>query len=157
MQQRCRKNLKSSGPALGTAVKRPIHPSLFAPRIPAPYPSRMSTPMSIAQARIDAWLVHGDPSEELDLSSLGLETLPPLPDTVALLLCGNNRLTELPDLPSSLSELRCSDNQLTRLPAVLPSSLLILDCVNNKLTALPEKLPASLEVLVCDEGVKGKK
>uniref|UniRef100_A0A6C0HLY0 Uncharacterized protein n=1 Tax=viral metagenome TaxID=1070528 RepID=A0A6C0HLY0_9ZZZZ len=116
--------------------------------------------------------------ETLDLSGLGLKTLPPLPDgvrilncsnnlletlgedydslpsTIIMLDCGNNRLTALPDpLPPYLYTLDCEDNKLTRLPAVLPHTITRLYADRNQITELPAVLPENLEMLSVDENL----
>ena len=66
--------------------------------------------------------------DELDLSNLGLRSLPDsLPSHVEVLHLNNNLLTHLPEqLPSSLLELHAQHNRLTHLPLRLPASLQIL-------------------------------
>ena len=77
----------------------------------------------------------------------GLKKLPPLPETLKILVCDYNKLTDLPPLPQTLQSLRCSHNQLTDLPP-LPKKLLQLFCYENKLTELPP-LPETLQHLQC--------
>lgn len=84
---------------------------------------------------------------KLNVSYMGLTTLPPLPPTLKKLNCYNNFLITLPELPSSLIELVCSGNQLTTLPA-LPSNLTRLYCYENELITLP-RLPPTLTSLYC--------
>lgn len=116
--------------------------------------------------------------EALDLSGLGLKTVPPLPiglrilncennlleslgedydalpDTLISLDCGNNRLTGLPDpLPPYLFTLDCENNRLTRLPAVLPDTIERLCVDYNQITELPAALPAALEMLSADNNL----
>ena len=71
---------------------------------------------------------------ELDISCLGLTTLPKLPQSLTKLYCGYNQLTSL-DLPQSLTYLQCSHNKLTTLYN-LQQGLTYLDCSYNKLTIL---------------------
>jgi len=60
----------------------------------------------------------------LDLSGLGLETLPPIPPIVTELNVARNKLTALPlDLPPMLRLLNCCDNDITELPESLPNTL----------------------------------
>jgi len=106
---------------------------------------------------------------ELDISGLGLTTLPKLPQGLTILKCGFNQLTSLynlamvqrtegPDagikdarvfcnLPQGLTELDCRNNDLTSLDN-LPSSLTKLYCDRNELTSL-DTLPQGLTVLHC--------
>ena len=86
----------------------------------------------------------------LDLSNLGLNTLPQLPNNLETLLCNDNNLSELPTLPDNLERLYCQKNILTSLPPI-PNSLIILNCENNKLTSLPP-LPDTLVVLMFNNG-----
>jgi len=69
--------------------------------------------------------------------------------TLQILHCDSNMLTQLPKLPNSLHELYCYNNKLTHLPENLPDLLQKLLCFNNKLTCLPKKLPDSLTTLDC--------
>lgn len=57
-----------------------------------------------AQKRIDDWISAGNPEIVLDLSGLGLTSLPST-------------------LPSSLQKLDCQNNKLSSLPSILPDSL----------------------------------
>lgn len=102
-----------------------------------------------AVSRIKTWLDNDDPERQaLDLSGLGLTSLPDLPDSVQILNVYDNRLSSLPEnLPSSLRILSASNNLLTSLPESLPARLHTLDVSRNLLSGLPENLPASLRVL----------
>jgi len=92
--------------------------------------------------------------ETLDLSGLGLKTLPPLPDGVRILNCSNNLLETLGEdydsLPRTIIMLDCGNNRLTALPDPLPPYLYTLDCENNRLTRLPPVLPNTIERLCMD-------
>ncbi|BET61231.1 NEL-type E3 ubiquitin ligase domain-containing protein [Yersinia pseudotuberculosis] len=91
-------------------------------------------------------------ADDLDLSSLGLTSLPDtLPACNELNITGN-KLTELPTtLPDNLQTLHASFNQLRTLPDTLPEHLLSLYVISSKLERLPENLPESLNTLnVCD-------
>ena len=92
--------------------------------------------------------------ETLDLSGLGLKTLPPIPDGVRTLNCENNLLETLGEdydsLPSTLIMLNCGNNRLIGLPDPLPPYLYTLDCENNRLTRLPAVLPNTIERLYVD-------
>jgi Leucine-rich repeat (LRR) protein len=100
--------------------------------------------MEIALERIASW----KEGTYLNLSDLGLTSLPSLPSSLTILYCNNNQLTSLPSIPSSLTILYCNNNQLTSLPS-LPSSLRSLSCNNNQLTSLPS-LPSFLIELYCE-------
>ena len=98
--------------------------------------------MEIALERIANW----KEGTILDLSNLGLTSLPTLPSTLTKLYCHNNQLTSLPTLPSTLTHLHCSFNQLTSLPT-LPTTLIKLYCYNNQLTSLPTLVSTLIELL----------
>ena len=99
--------------------------------------------MEIALQRVRDWI----PGTSLNLSKLGLTSLPPLPATLRFLDCYYNQLTSLRSLPATLEMLDCSGNQLTSLPP-LPATLRVLDCYNNQLTSL-RSLPVTLQRLFC--------
>src|ERR1700733_6782355 len=85
-------------------------------------------------------------NELLDLSYLGLESLPELPKFIKILKCTNNNLTKLPDkMPDSLQKIYCYNNQITKLPDKMPNSLQTINCSNNQITRLPDKMPDSLQ------------
>ena len=65
-----------------------------------------------------------------------LTELPPLNNTLKVLVCSLNQLTELPPLNNDLTFLDCSYNQLIKLPP-LNNNLLQIYCCRNKLTELP--------------------
>lgn len=91
-------------------------------------------------------------SQTLDLSDLGLKSLPPiLPPCVNSLHIANNHLMELPSAVLELKniiELNISSNQLNQINEI-PSSIIRLDISNNNLTDLPT-LPEELEILYMD-------
>ena len=66
----------------------------------------------------------------LNLISLKLSSLPPLPEHLTILLVSKNKLKSLPTLPPRLEILDVGHNLLERLP-VLPASLVRLDAGNN--------------------------
>lgn len=75
----------------------------------------------------------------LDLSSLGLEELPPVfPSHIQHLDVSVNKIHVLPAvLPQALKTLNASRNQLRSLPTRLPDSIEHLYVANNKLTEIP--------------------
>ena len=77
-----------------------------------------------------------------------LTSLPPLQNSITILLCSYNKIASIPFLPNNLSWLICDSNLLTSLPT-LPNSLVLLTASGNRLTALPA-LPPSLGVLYCN-------
>ncbi len=88
----------------------------------------------------------------LDLSYLGLKSLPPmLPDCVNSLHLSNNLLGELPPAvlaQLNIMELNISSNRLNQIDEI-PDSIRFLDISNNYLTGLPA-LPEELQVLYLD-------
>lgn len=87
-------------------------------------------------------------SSKFQLTHTNQTVLPSLPDSLQILECHTNCLTQLPPLPPTLIELKCYSNMLTCLPD-LPSSLKVLECDKNLITLLPD-LPSSLEYLDCE-------
>ena len=59
-----------------------------------------------------------------------LQTLPKLPNSLIVLRCNNNELTELPELPEGLKYLYCNNNKLNSLPK-LQKSIVYIECKNN--------------------------
>lgn len=89
-------------------------------------------------------------TKKLDVSKLGLTELPPLPLNLKELYCSDNLLTSLPNpLPQTLELLGCTRNRLTELPP-LPRGLKTLSCISNRLTSLPP-LPSGLVHLHCSD------
>ena len=76
-----------------------------------------------------------------------LTELPPLNNTLKVLVCSLNQLTELPPLNNDLTFLDCSYNQLIKLPP-LNNNLLQIYCCRNELTEFPP-LNNNLKVLDC--------
>lgn len=99
-----------------------------------------------AYERMKAWLNADRPNDPLDLSMLGLTSLPnKWPDSLQRLRVEYNELTYLPEkFPTSLQELDASNNKLRRLPEKLPTSLQKLSVTDNQLRSLPENLPDSI-------------
>ncbi len=91
--------------------------------------------MEEAIKRVNDWINQQQLNRLLDLSDLGLTTLPPIPSNCENLWCYRNKLTYLPPLPNCRI-LYCYDNLLTSLPD-LPNCE-ILSCLCNLLTSLPE-------------------
>lgn len=61
----------------------------------------------IAQQRIAKWIAVCNSERVLDLSNLGLTSLPPLPLGLQKLICSYNKLTSLRELPEGLQILNC--------------------------------------------------
>jgi len=90
-------------------------------------------------ARLESAIKESKRTKILDVSSMNLETLPPLQSDLKVLYCRNNKLTNLPKLPKSLETLDCALNSITSLPQ-LPGSLIDFDCRANKLKILPRPI-----------------
>lgn len=76
----------------------------------------------------------------LDLSDQNLEVLPTIPDTVRILYCHNNKLTNLDGLHDNITILYCSGNQITEL-SNLPEKL---EYLNIDQTVILKDIPFSL-------------
>jgi Leucine-rich repeat (LRR) protein len=99
---------------------------------------------SIENQHIRNWK-NSNPALILDLSNLGIKSLPPIPNNVKILDCHGNLLTELPkNLPNSITKLYCDHNDLKYLPDNLPSNLEYLYCQNNNLKCLPNNLSSNI-------------
>lgn len=84
--------------------------------------------MEEAKKRIKDWIDAGDKTATLDLSKLGLVTLPELPEGLYSLICNNNNnLTTLPELPDTLILLYCNNNKLTSLPKLPDTELKVIN------------------------------
>ena len=81
---------------------------------------------------------------ELDISRLGLTTLPSLPQSLTRLNCSNNELTSLDNLPQSLIKLVCYDNKLTSLDIANCNELEYLSCKDNN-------FPKEMETILDDK------
>lgn len=93
-----------------------------------------------AKVIIQAWLDKADFEAVLNLSKLGLKTIPPLPQGLRKLMLSNNQLSFIPEnhLPATLKAIDVHNNQLTRLPESLPiANLVLLNAANNQIEALP--------------------
>lgn len=92
-----------------------------------------------ATAVIKTWLAKGSSTAILDLSNLGLQSLPPLPQGLEKLLANHNQLSAVPEnhLPASLKAIDLHNNRLTALPETLPvANLRLLIAANNKIQSL---------------------
>ncbi len=80
-----------------------------------------------------------------------LNSLPPLPSTLAYLDYDSNNITVFPVLPSNLGDLRCDGNNISYIPSI-PPNLFSFFCGNNLLTSLPN-LPNNLRYFGCDNNL----
>jgi Leucine-rich repeat (LRR) protein len=86
-------------------------------------------------------------SKALDLSGMGIEWTPRIPDHVEMLDLAGNQLSELPDdLPCGLKKLDISGNAIERITAGLPKGLRQLLAARNTVRSI-EALPRRLEWL----------
>ena len=67
--------------------------------------------MEEANRRINEWIALKDPTKALNLSSLGLKTLPSIPEKCQILWCNNNQLTTLPSSLQNCQYLSCHNNK----------------------------------------------
>ena len=81
---------------------------------------------------------------ELDISGLGLTTLPKLPQSLTKLICSSNQLTSLDNLPQSLTILNCGINKLTSLDIANCNELEYLVYNNNN-------FPKEMETILDDK------
>jgi hypothetical protein len=102
-----------------------------------------------ALRRMTDWLHQQKLDAPLDLTNLGLQSLPAyLPTGLQRLDVSHNQFQSLPDtLPDGLQSLYASHNQLQSLPEHLPAALQVLDASHNQLQSLPENLPDGLQGL----------
>jgi Leucine-rich repeat (LRR) protein len=84
----------------------------------------------------------------LDCHNNQITNFPELPDSLTFLDCNYNQLVSLPLLPSSVNHLECANNQLISILS-LPDSLFYLNCNNNQLGSLPI-LPSYLSYIDCN-------
>ena len=92
-----------------------------------------------AIAVIKSWLAKGNNTAILNLSELGLQSLPPLPEGLEKLMAHHNRLSAIPEnqLPASLQAIDIHSNQITALPEALPvTNLRLLNAANNQIHSL---------------------
>lgn len=101
---------------------------------------------SIAMQRVALWAAGRRGDTELNLWSLNLVVLPPLPPDLKVLRCPANCLRFLGTLPAGLTKLDCSSNAITDL-GTLPAGLCYLNCSNNPLGT--SQLPLQLTHLYC--------
>ncbi len=98
---------------------------------------------------VDCYLTR---SNNLNLNSMGLTSLPTCLSTFShlkSLRCSHNLLTSLPNGMTTLRDLDCSDNLLTSLPDGM-TTLRDLNCKQNRLTSLPDGMTA-LRMLDCKQ------
>lgn len=128
-----------------------------------------------AMRRIMDWTADGNLSQPLDLSGLGLTSLPPhLPSRALTVKLDRNRLsasveqvgevlqqlklttdisithnglTSLPRLGPNVKTLHADDNAIETLGGALPSDLVTITLRNNRLTSLGEALPFSVRTI----------
>jgi hypothetical protein len=89
------------------------------------------------------------PDGVLNISYIGLRSLPPLPPTVKKIFCQGNPLESMEKLPPSLVGLYCDRTPSLRRIGTLPPTLEALHCNISGLEALPD-LPYGLQELFCD-------
>ncbi len=90
-----------------------------------------------------------DNLDSLDFTINQISVLPPLPNSLKYLRCGQNSLTSVPVLPDSLEYFDCMQNSITVLPP-LPLSLKKLGCQRNLLNVIPVLPPSILELWISE-------
>lgn len=89
-------------------------------------------------------------TEHLYVTNTNMVELPPLPDSLTLLVCrGNKKLTSLPDFESTdVTTIKCYDNKLEtlNLSKFYKDELFELQAYNNNLKVFP-KLPDGIKIL----------
>uniref|UniRef100_A0A6C0JR98 Leucine-rich repeat domain-containing protein n=1 Tax=viral metagenome TaxID=1070528 RepID=A0A6C0JR98_9ZZZZ len=93
--------------------------------------------------------------KELELTNVGLISLPILPSTLVILDISYNPKLNPDDiiLPDGLESFTCTNNKWTHVPA-LPRSLRFLDCQGNKLEKIP-RIPYNCNLDIRLKGFKG--
>lgn len=104
----------------------------------------------IANVRITDWIAACNPARVLRLDSIGLHTLPPIPQGVQRLSVCDNYLTSLEGLPESLEWLDATNNRLRTLPNTVPPTLESLYVSHNQIRVIPA-MPVSLKLLSADD------
>ncbi|NET37361.1 MAG: helix-turn-helix domain-containing protein, partial [Cyanothece sp. SIO1E1] len=133
-----------------------LSPAAIVPAGEWPIESADNAPLAEAEKRIQAALKSG--STELDLSNLGLTTVPQSIgqlSNLTVLDLSQNQLTEVPKELGQLSKLTVlslSQNQLTEVPKELGqlSKLTVLSLSQNQLTEVPKELGQLSKLTVLD-------
>lgn len=105
-----------------------------------------------AYKKIAEWTAANNLTMRLNLSGLNLRSLPPIPDTVTDLCCGNVNLEYIADssIPSKLIIFNCTNSpKLKKLP-ILPNTVSIINIKESGITELP-LLPTNLITLLMDK------
>lgn len=100
-----------------------------------------------ALARIQTWIANGNTVTPLDLRGLDIHTLPPLPEMLHHLYCGNGGLASIPSLPRSLLSLNLMNCFVNFIPT-LPPELMILHVEGAPLKTICGPFPPTLLFLM---------
>lgn len=100
----------------------------------------------IAKNRIEMWKLFENPEVTLDLDELQFDRLPPIPENVRYLRCGNNRLTKLEHLPRGLQKIWCHGNKLQDIIG-LPNTLQYINLTCNYELESIDDLPDSIHTI----------
>jgi hypothetical protein len=100
-----------------------------------------------ALARIQTWIATGNTVTPLDLRGLDIHTLPPLPETLHHLYCGNGDLASIPSLPRALLSLNLTNCFVNFIPT-LPPKLMILNVEGIPLKTICGPFPSTLLFLM---------
>jgi hypothetical protein len=88
--------------------------------------------------------------EQIHLGTGKITELKNLPDTLKVLVCGNNLLSSLPKLPKTLEEIDVSNNMITSLDLKDTKNLKILNASNNELYEVLN-FPVSIEEITLND------
>lgn len=102
--------------------------------------------MNKAVERVEQWVRRGKVKEVLDISALGLTSLPELPETVEWLNCSKNPIDCLDGLPRGLKRLDCSETSIVKF-GELPDGLEYLHCRGCLMLSEIDRLPDSVRKL----------
>jgi hypothetical protein len=102
--------------------------------------------MNDAIEKVAQWVRREKVKEVLDISNLGLTSLPSLPEGVEWLNCGGNPIEDLGILPASLKRLDCSETKIMKF-GNLPEGLEYLHCKGCKMLKTVDNLPDSVRKL----------
>jgi hypothetical protein len=88
---------------------------------------------------ISDWISKKNTDEILNLSYLGLESVPPIPDGVHVLDISYNKLMSLPDIPGSVYTLLCNSNYIRKVECI-PAHICHINISNNLLAYKPYRI-----------------
>lgn len=99
--------------------------------------------------------IQNTPKKTLDISNLGLNKFPKLPDKIKRLKCYGNKFVSMPNLPRDLKILDCSYTDITHFEN-MPKGLLKIDCSYTMLKSF-ENLPDSVQKIIAVKCIVSKR